>query len=153
RSAASAPGPAASTTGRTAHCHPGQEESLRQELVACWQRHFGTDRAPVIGELLMQLRSPLDWLDSAAIPPEKQVSQMSGVLVSVVSAQSSSSRIEGVAFRPDSGMLAVTDSKSVQLWKVGGAQPEKGPTLGGHSKEVVAVAFSPDGKMLAAGSK
>jgi WD40 repeat protein len=71
----------------------------------------------------------------------------------VVDTESGANRIEGVAFRPDSGMLAVTDGKSVQLWKLGRAKPEKGPTLVGFAEEVQAVAFSPDGKMLAAGSK
>src|SRR5262249_50885262 len=106
-----------------------------------------------VGDLLMRLRSPLDWLDSAAIAPDKQVGQLSGVLVGVVSAQSGSSRIEGVAFSPDNGRLAVTDGKSVQLWKMGAARPEKGLTLTGQAEVVVAVAFSPDGKMLASGSK
>jgi WD40 repeat protein/DNA-binding SARP family transcriptional activator len=70
-------------------------------------------------------------------------------------------RVIGVAFSPDGSMLAtaaggyadptpVPTEQTVQLWDVATRQPLAVP-FSGHTASVIAVAFSPDGKLLATG--
>jgi len=54
------------------------------------------------------------------------------------------------AFSPDGKLLASNNGYSINLWEMGTGQLVR--TLVGHKKAVISVAFSPDGKLLAAGS-
>jgi WD40 repeat protein len=61
--------------------------------------------------------------------------------------------INGVAFSPDSKLLASASSDGiVRLWNVA-AQQVLGTPLHGHASAVTSVAFSPDGTRLATGSR
>jgi WD40 repeat protein/tRNA A-37 threonylcarbamoyl transferase component Bud32 len=59
-------------------------------------------------------------------------------------------RSSSIAFSPDSRWLASEDGSVVDLWDL--ATGDRHVTLGGHFSRVTAVAFAPDGKMLASGS-
>src|SRR5919197_266191 len=72
--------------------------------------------------------------------------------------------VTALAYSPDGGLLAVgthgqvvlidpktgDDDRVIRVWTVGQAAPRL--TLTDHSDAVYAVAFSPDGKLLASGS-
>jgi WD40 repeat protein len=64
---------------------------------------------------------------------------------------SESSAVRGIAFSPDSRLLATAgEDRSVKLWNVVSGEIVR--TLSGHSDPVNTVAFSPDGRLLASGS-
>ncbi|MFI5782944.1 WD40 repeat domain-containing protein [Nocardia sp. NPDC051570] len=56
--------------------------------------------------------------------------------------------VGSVTFSPDGTRLAVGSADTVQLWDIGTRQPA-GPPLTGHTSTVRAVAFSPNGALLA----
>jgi WD40 repeat protein len=60
-------------------------------------------------------------------------------------------KVLGIAFSPDSKMLALGGDTEVILWDV--ASRKKVASLNGHSRPVRCVAFSPDGNLLASGSE
>jgi serine/threonine-protein kinase len=134
--------------------YPHLKETLRQELVVCWYRHFGMDRAPQIGELLMLLRSPLDQLESKYVPSELRLANLSKELVAVVKDPEASAPI-GMTLSPDGSILALAGkNNTVRLWKLGGPKPEldRNRVLTGYPGPVQLMAFSPDSKKLATGS-
>ena len=111
--------------------YPDQEEKLQQELVAYWQRDFGTDRAPQIGELLMLLRSPLDQLNGKNIPAEMRVANLHkgltgqeglrAALVAVVKDPEASTPL-GMTLSPDGSILAIAGkNNTVRFWKLAGS--------------------------------
>jgi WD40 repeat protein len=118
-------------------------------LSAGWYRHFGTDRAPKIGELLMLLQSPLDQLDkldSKAISADKRLAGTKD-LVAVYSDPEVSSSV--MAISPDGNTLALAGkNNSVRLWQLAPKQ-EMRLELRGHKEAVSVLAFSPEGKWLA----
>lgn len=61
--------------------------------------------------------------------------------------------VKSVQFAPDSKLLASSgNDKTAKLWDVTGEKPELKFKLEGNDGPVLAVAFSPDGKHLAAGT-
>jgi len=62
-------------------------------------------------------------------------------------------RVRAVAYRPDSGRIAASDEDrlSVGLWDA--SSFKRLLLLKGHSKEVIALTYSPDGRMLASGDQ
>ncbi|OLE66629.1 MAG: hypothetical protein AUI36_07330 [Cyanobacteria bacterium 13_1_40CM_2_61_4] len=56
----------------------------------------------------------------------------------------------GLAFSPDSKILAASRSDGVVLWNI--AEQRVEGKLKGHDREVHPVVFSPDGKFIATGS-
>jgi WD40 repeat protein len=57
----------------------------------------------------------------------------------------------GVALLPDSQMVATNDGLDVQLWDVESGQSRY--ILQGHAEQVQSIKFSPDGQILASGSR
>jgi serine/threonine protein kinase len=133
---------------------PHLEDKLREELLACWWRHYGTDRAALAGALLMRLRSPLDQLDSRRIPADQRVANLSKELVAVVNDPEAATPIGPMALSPDGSTLAIASkNNSVKLWKLAGPRPELDPrVLTGYPGPLQLLAFSPDGKRLATSS-
>jgi WD40 repeat protein len=58
---------------------------------------------------------------------------------------------QAVVFGPDSRTLAETSGGTVRLWNLGAGKPTE-RRLDGHTSQVNALAFSPDGKTLATGA-
>lgn len=56
-------------------------------------------------------------------------------------------------FAPDSKTLAFLNGQEVHLWDVSGQQPKERLSFVAHPKPLDALAFSPDGKTLATGSR
>ena len=59
-----------------------------------------------------------------------------------------------LAFDPSGESIAVVDARNVGIWPVGSkptwpAVAKQELTLGGHKEEVTAIAFSPDGVLIA----
>jgi serine/threonine protein kinase len=131
--------------------YPGLETEIRRELIAGWFRHFGTDRGPKIGELLMLARSPLDQLDKVDSKTIASDKRLVGVkdLVAVFNDPEVSSTV--MALSPDSSTLALVDkNNTIRLWNLTRAKREPRLELRGHTEAVSVMAFSPDGKTLAA---
>jgi len=47
----------------------------------------------------------------------------------------------------------MTDDGSIRLWNIGEDQNQDSQLLSGHDQPITSVSFSPDGKLLASGSK
>jgi WD40 repeat protein len=59
-----------------------------------------------------------------------------------------------IVFSPDGRTVAVAAGRTVDLWRLAGrSDPVRLGTLKGHSDKVMAMAFSPDGRTLATGSR
>jgi WD40 repeat protein len=61
------------------------------------------------------------------------------------------SEVSALAFSPDGRTLAVAVSRTVQLWDV--ASGRRVASLEGHAGKVLCLAYAPDGKCLASGSR
>ena len=60
--------------------------------------------------------------------------------------------VQAVAFSPDRGLLAIGGREGIgRVWDVGGNPHERG-TFGGEGARFQSLAFSPNGRMLVAGS-
>jgi WD40 repeat protein len=60
--------------------------------------------------------------------------------------------VEAIAWHPEGKQLAVASGRTVHIWGLGGGTDEPRLTLGGHLAQVVGLAFSPDGGLLASTS-
>jgi len=90
---------------------------------------------------------------SIGIPTPTQSSAIQGLSVRDIFTQNESSGACGIAFSPDSKVLASAHHDgTIRLLTVASRLPF-GETLQGHSSPVCGVAFSPDGKILASASK
>jgi len=90
------------------------------------------------------------WIDAGAKPPApgEVVAKRAPAVPDIKPRKAVTPLISALAYRPDSKLLALGTFKDVRL-----VEPETGKavaTLPGESEDVRAVAFSPDGKLLAA---
>jgi WD40 repeat protein len=95
-------------------------------------------------------RSPLDRLDPACIPPEERIAGQPKELVAVLGSHRGRRwwPVTCVAWGPDGNWVASGDKERVYLWKADSL--ERAAVLD-DCKYTQALAFSPDGKRLAAG--
>ena len=97
----------------------GDRTKLREEILDFRLKHPGTPLAARASGLLSQLRSPLDKLDSANIPPlERFPSWQPKELVGVVGEHRGrhAAAVSCVAFSPDGTMAASGGGSYVRLW-------------------------------------
>ncbi len=85
------------------------------------------------------------------VPEGEQLANNPAELEELFKTLSRRSRINSIAFSPDSQTIATgNDDGSISLWEVATGQEVK--RLAGHTESVWSVAYSPDGKTLASGS-
>jgi WD40 repeat protein len=124
---------------------------LRQELLAFRLSYPGTRAAVGAAGLLSGLPSPLDRLDAKTIPALERFDWQPKELVGVLGEPRGrhGGAVTSVAFSPDSSLVASAGTEYVRLWNTSNMRLF---ALLGYSTAISTVAFSKDGKFLAAGT-
>jgi WD40 repeat protein len=127
-------------------------EQLRRDLLAFPLQHPGTPESMSIGRLLAQVRSPLDQLNSRALPEPLREDwrplELVGVVGSVPIYLRHPQDLRALAFHPDGKQLASGGKDGiVYLWDITLDKPPA--ALKGHTGEINSVCFAPDGATLA----
>src|SRR5262249_52676145 len=125
-------------------------DKLRKDVLAFRQAYPGTAEAFQADGLLAQLPSPLDKLDPAAVPALERFDWQPKELVAALGEHRGGhgSVVPAVACSPDGKLVASGGGAYVRLWEP--ATLRHRALLG--SDNVLAVAFSKDSKLLAAGT-
>ncbi len=91
-----------------------------------------------------------NWIDAGAIPPspEEQIAKPAESIAAIQPKVAVKPQIFALDYRPDGKLIAVGGYKEVRL--LDSAKGKVMATLPGHAETVRAVAFSKDGKLLAA---
>jgi WD40 repeat protein len=124
---------------------------LRQDLIEFRVRYPGSPEAPLAAELLARLPSPLDKLSPSTIPELEKFAWQPKELVGVLGEHRGrhAAPVSCVAVSPDSSLVASGGSAYVRLWDSNTMRLKA--TLVIYSG-VTTIAFSKDGKALAAGT-
>jgi WD40 repeat protein/serine/threonine protein kinase len=127
--------------------------SLRRELIAFRSRFPGSPEAVEAADLLARLPSPLDQLDPKAIPLDERLPNQPAQLVAILGRRHFRHRgtVEAAVFSPDGRLLATSGSNDgvVHLWDT--ATWQERAAFRAPAAQVPSLAWSPDGKTLAAG--
>lgn len=128
---------------------PGKSAESRLYLMITGR---ATPAMPLSGKKLAQGEIEIirQWIDAGAKPPAsgEVISKKGPAIPDIRPKVPVKAEIGSLAWRPDGKMLALGAYREVRLVEPQNKQVIT--TLGGHAQEVRAVAFSPDGKLLAA---
>lgn len=132
---------------------PAELDQVRQGVLDLRRRFPGTPEARRAADLLRELRSPLDDMETGRVPLKVQAyfSQQGQTVVGVLHRGrifSLGDPVRSVAFSPDGKVLAGGgEDGSIYLWHLPSLREQTSQSR--HSDKVTCVTFSPDGKTVA----
>jgi WD40 repeat protein len=106
-----------------------------------------------------EIKAIKDWIDAGALPPKQGEMNATSAAATVITAAPTipdtkpmaavTSPVTSLAFRPDGGAIVATGFKEVRI--LGNADARAMKSLTGMNSAARTVAYSPDGKLVAAG--
>jgi WD40 repeat protein len=126
---------------------PGKSAESRLYLMVAGKM---SPMMPLSGKSLAagEIETIRKWIDAGAKPGKSQISKLAAAARPTIKPRAPvKPQIGSLAWRPDGKMLALGTFKEVRLADASGKVQA---TLPGHAEEVRALAFSRDGKLLAA---